>query len=280
MLQIKRAQPDDLAAILTILAEAAQRLHARGIQQWAFPPPPGLATRMVHEIAAGFAYLVRQQPSGTAIGTFRLRPQDDYWPADDLAGYVHSLAVCNSAQGYGIGQALLGWIQAELRQQQRRYLRLDCMANNQALRHYYEAQGFVYRGDVVDGEDTLARYELDLSSPQINRKAQQMQRYGQVLGIKPENLAEYSRLHAAVWPGVLKTIHECNIRNYSIFHKDNLLFAYFEYIGDDFAADMAKMAEDPITQEWWSVCVPLQDPLPTRAEGEWWATMNEVFHTE
>ena len=107
-----------------------------------------------------------------------------------------------------------------------------------------------------------------------------MQRYGQVLGIKTENIAEYTRLHADVWPGVLKMIHECNIRNYSIFQKDNLLFAYFEYIGDDFAADMAKMAADPTTQEWWKVCTPLQDPLPTRAEGEWWATMKEVFHTE
>lgn len=107
-----------------------------------------------------------------------------------------------------------------------------------------------------------------------------MQRYGQVLGIKTENIAEYTRLHADVWPGVLKMIHECNIRNYSIFQKDNLLFAYFEYIGNDFEADMAKMAADPTTQEWWKVCSPLQDPLPTRADGEWWATMDEVFHTE
>ena len=107
-----------------------------------------------------------------------------------------------------------------------------------------------------------------------------MQRYGQVLGIKTENIAEYTRLHADVWPGVLKMIHECNMRNYSIFQKDNLLFAYFEYIGDDFAADMAKMAADPTTQEWWKVCTPLQEPLPTRADGEWWATMEEVFHTD
>lgn len=107
-----------------------------------------------------------------------------------------------------------------------------------------------------------------------------MQRYGQVLGIKTENIAEYTRLHADVWPGVLKMIHECNIRNYSIFQKDNLLFAYFEYIGDDFEGDMAKMAADPTTQEWWKVCTPLQEPLPTRADGEWWATMDEVFHTD
>jgi L-rhamnose mutarotase len=107
-----------------------------------------------------------------------------------------------------------------------------------------------------------------------------MQRYGQILGVKPERFKEYAEIHAAVWPGVLKMIHDCNIRNYSIFHHNNLLFAYFEYIGDNFAADMGKMAADPTTQEWWGVCVPMQTPLPTRQEGEWWATMQEVFHTD
>jgi len=106
-----------------------------------------------------------------------------------------------------------------------------------------------------------------------------MQRFGQVIGIKPENIAEYTRLHSAVWPEVLKTITECNIRNYSIFIHDNLLFAYFEYYGNDFDADMQKMAADPKTQEWWAINKPLQSPLPTRAEGEWWATMREIFHT-
>ncbi len=69
-----------------------------------------------------------------------------------------------------------------------------------------------------------------------------MKRYGMVIGLKPEKLDEYKRLHAAVWPGVLKTIAECNIRNYSIFLLDTMLFSYFEYVGTDFAADMAKMS--------------------------------------
>lgn len=105
-----------------------------------------------------------------------------------------------------------------------------------------------------------------------------MKRYGMVLGVKPEKFEEYKQLHAAVWPEVLATISACNIRNYSIYHKDGLLFSYFEYHGDDFAADMARMAADPITQNWWEVCIPCQDPLENRAEGEWWAGMEEVFH--
>jgi L-rhamnose mutarotase len=107
-----------------------------------------------------------------------------------------------------------------------------------------------------------------------------MERYGMVLKVAPGKLDEYKRLHAAVWPDVLQMIHDCNLRNYSIYHKDGFLFSYFEYVGDDFEADMAKMAADPTTQEWWKHCKPCQEPLPTRAEGEWWARMEEVFHCE
>lgn len=107
-----------------------------------------------------------------------------------------------------------------------------------------------------------------------------MQRYGMVIKVKPEMLEEYKRLHANPWPDVLKMIAECNIRNYSIYHKDGWLFSYFEYHGDEFEADMAKMAADPLTQKWWAVCKPCQEPLETRAEGEWWADMEELFHCD
>jgi L-rhamnose mutarotase len=107
-----------------------------------------------------------------------------------------------------------------------------------------------------------------------------MKRYGMAINLKPEKLQEYKQYHAAVWPGVLDMIRQCNIRNYSIYHKDGWLFSYFEYHGDDYQADMEKMAADPKTQEWWAIMKPMQLPLETRAEGEWWADMEEVFHTD
>jgi L-rhamnose mutarotase len=107
-----------------------------------------------------------------------------------------------------------------------------------------------------------------------------MQRFGQLIGVKPEKLEEYKKYHAAVWPGVLETISKCGIRNYSIYLKDDMLFAYFEYHGDDYDADMAKMGEDPTTQKWWDIMKPMQQPIATRADGEWWANMEEVFHTD
>lgn len=109
-----------------------------------------------------------------------------------------------------------------------------------------------------------------------------MKRMGQVIGIRPEKIDEYKRLHAEVWPGVLAKITDCNIRNYVIYLREpeNLLFASFEYHGQDWEADAAKMAADPTTQEWWAVCMPCQQPLDTRAEGAWWADMEEVFFHE
>jgi L-rhamnose mutarotase len=107
-----------------------------------------------------------------------------------------------------------------------------------------------------------------------------MRRYGSVIKVKREAIDRYKEYHAAVWPEVLDMIHKCNIRNYSIYLKDDLLFGYFEYRGTDFAADMAKMAADPKTQEWWSIMKPMQQPLETCARGEWWADMDEVFHTD
>lgn len=107
-----------------------------------------------------------------------------------------------------------------------------------------------------------------------------LQRFGQIIGVRPEALNKYVEYHARVWPEVLQTIRDCNIRNYSIFLKDHTLFAYFEYIGDDYETDMAKMAADPKTQEWWAIMKPIQEPISTRAEGEWWAKMQEVFHTD
>lgn len=105
-----------------------------------------------------------------------------------------------------------------------------------------------------------------------------MRRFGQVIGIDPVQIEKYREYHGAVWPEVLGMIKECNICNYSIFLKENMLFAYFEYNGSDFDSDMAKMAAHPVTREWWSVMEPMQRPLNSRKAGEWWAVMEEVFH--
>lgn len=107
-----------------------------------------------------------------------------------------------------------------------------------------------------------------------------MKRIGQVIRLNPEMEERYRQLHADPWPEVLKKITECNIRNYSIFLREGYLFAYMEYIGEDFDADMKKMAEDPVTQLWWMETDPCQMPVASAQPGDWWTDMDEVFHLD
>ena len=111
-----------------------------------------------------------------------------------------------------------------------------------------------------------------------------MKRYGQVIKIKKEKIEFYKELHANCWPDVLKKIRECNIRNFSLYLYDDYLFSYYEYIGDNYNEDIAKMAADERTQEWWKETDPCQLPLNpkviTRSDGEWWSLMDEIFHTD
>ena len=115
-------------------------------------------------------------------------------------------------------------------------------------------------------------------------KAQKVERFGSVIGLKPEKKDLYLKLHAETWPSVLGQIRKSNIRNYSIYLTELegklYLFSYFEYTGDDFEADMREMAKDPETQRWWKVTDPCQFRLPGTPEGEQWKKIAEVFHTD
>jgi L-rhamnose mutarotase len=108
-------------------------------------------------------------------------------------------------------------------------------------------------------------------------------RYAWVTGLKPDKAEYYQKLHANPWPGVMKQIKAAHIRNYSIYLREidgkPYLFSYLEYTGQDFAADMKKMAGDPETQRWWKETDPCQSPLPeAAAKGKIWADAKEVFH--
>ena len=111
-----------------------------------------------------------------------------------------------------------------------------------------------------------------------------IKRIGQIIRLSPGSYEEYKRLHAAVWPEVLATIHKANIRNYSIFYWDGILFSYMEYDGSNFEADMASIADDPKTREWWKLTDPLQHPVQGSSsgsvEGNWWTQMEMLFHTD
>ena len=105
-------------------------------------------------------------------------------------------------------------------------------------------------------------------------------RFGQLGQLKPEKIEEYCALHANPWPQVQKTIMECNLRNYSIYLHGDLVFAYFEYVGEDFDADMQKMEQDPVTQEWWKHTHPCFARYAIDSASEFYHDMKPIFYQE
>lgn len=113
-------------------------------------------------------------------------------------------------------------------------------------------------------------------------KKDEVERYGAVIGVKPDKLEYYRELHANPWPTVNGALKEANIRNYSIyltqFDDGNwYLFSYLEYVGSDFDADMKKLRENSEIKRWWKETDPCQLALKNRKEGEWWKSMEQVY---
>jgi L-rhamnose mutarotase len=108
------------------------------------------------------------------------------------------------------------------------------------------------------------------------------QRMGMVVRVRPEKIALYRELHAHPWPELNAALRAANIRNYSIYLREpeNLLFAYWEYGGLDYAADMQVLSELDVTKKWLSLTDPCQERLRSAPEGEWWSPMSELYHLD
>jgi ribosomal protein S18 acetylase RimI-like enzyme len=146
---IEQAQPSDLDTILDVLEEAADWLISRGINQWQL----GLFRKVrrqsiADQVSRGEVYLAKRD--GQAVGTLTLQWADKmFWGnASDDAGYIHRLAIRRDYAGMELGRHLLRWVEGKVASAGRDYLRLDCMAENQALRQYYKQAGFTSRGEI------------------------------------------------------------------------------------------------------------------------------------
>lgn len=109
----------------------------------------------------------------------------------------------------------------------------------------------------------------------------QVKRVGMVIGLRPEKMAEYKKLHADSNPGVRDLLSKYNMRNFSIYlHQIEgkwYEFGYYEYVGDDFKADMARLDAEPRNKAWLEICDPMQTPLKGEKS---WAVMEEVYHND
>jgi L-rhamnose mutarotase len=101
--------------------------------------------------------------------------------------------------------------------------------------------------------------------------------FGSLIGLREEAVSQYILLHRHTFQPVLDRIARSNIANYSIFLLDGILFGIYDYLGQDYEKDMAAIGEDQDTQQWWKLTEPLQEPLPSRKQGEWWAGMSHLY---
>ena len=107
-----------------------------------------------------------------------------------------------------------------------------------------------------------------------------IKRIGLLGKLKKDKIAEYCELHAHPTPGLVQVLRDTHVTNYSIFLHGNLVFSYFEYTGDDFEADMAKQAEYPAMQEWWSRSKPCFVKYGVEPGCEFTPVIKQVFFNE
>jgi GNAT superfamily N-acetyltransferase len=144
-LTLRRARIDDLPSVLTLLAEAAKWLNARGVRQWPVGGFP--AARIEPLIGQGVMYVLNDGNDPVPAATVAVDDYADpeFWgPADrcDTALYVHKLAVSRAYSGQGLGDVLLDWAGRRALSEGRSWVRLDCSKDNARLQNFYRKLGF------------------------------------------------------------------------------------------------------------------------------------------
>ena len=159
-LEVREARAEDLDAILHILEDAARWMVRRKVEGWT---PGSFSRRRIAELVErGEMYLAAL--GGEPAGTFALQWSDiETWGrVPDDAGYVHGLAVRRDFAGMGVGRELLRRAENRASLSGKKYLRLDCVADNGALNEYYRRAGFDYRGRAVVRGLAVSLYEKEV----------------------------------------------------------------------------------------------------------------------
>jgi GNAT superfamily N-acetyltransferase len=153
---VRRATQADAGVAGSILDEATDYVAALGYDQWPVPFPQD---ELAQRIERGELFMV--EVDGDTAATFTLLWDDpSFWgeqPPD--AAYLHKLAIRREYAGRGLGAAIVEWADAQAAAAGRRYLRLDCMRDNEGIRTYYERLGFEHRGDKDHPRFAAALYE-------------------------------------------------------------------------------------------------------------------------
>ena len=107
-----------------------------------------------------------------------------------------------------------------------------------------------------------------------------IKRYAMAVKLKDEKKEFYLKNHQNVWPEVLEELKKIKIKNYSIFLKEDFMFGYLEYEGNNFNDDMAQMSKIAIVDKWTKLMIDCFNPFPNNEEKDSWVMMDEIFYME
>ena len=103
-------------------------------------------------------------------------------------------------------------------------------------------------------------------------------RYAMAVRLKDEKKDFYIKNHADVWPEILSELKKIKVKNYSIFLKEDFMFGYLEYDGDNFDLDMAEMSKIAIVDKWTKLMIDCFNPFPGNEGNNSWVMMDEIFY--
>jgi L-rhamnose mutarotase len=105
-----------------------------------------------------------------------------------------------------------------------------------------------------------------------------MHRVCVTLQVPPDRMAEYAERHAAVWPEMLRALHDTGWHDYSLFLRDDgLLVGYL--VTEDLAAARAGMARTDVNARWQAEMAEFFEELDLPPDEGFWQ-LDEVFHLE
>lgn len=107
-----------------------------------------------------------------------------------------------------------------------------------------------------------------------------MTRYCFALDLKEDSklIAAYEEYHLSVWPEIIQSIKEADIKSLEIYRVSNRLFMIME-TGPDFSFEKKAQADahNPMVVQWEKLMWEYQQALPNAKPGEKWMLMDKIF---
>ncbi|MFG6494626.1 GNAT family N-acetyltransferase [Fictibacillus sp. UD] len=148
---VQKASPEDYELVISLLKEIAKWLQDNRINQWSYLLGGGDDEEIKQSIQENHTYKVLKDD--VIIATFTLSPEQSEWDQHIFGKeevydsmYLHRLAVRPQYMNRGVGKEILQWIHENLGGG-KRFIKLDCVADNVKLNRFYRDNGFEYLGD-------------------------------------------------------------------------------------------------------------------------------------